>query len=84
MLSSFELREIVERCVGLITSDAEYFKAERQARNKLNRINDAAGREYGQDGYGDRYLIALTTEAIQEARMRDYINKRGRAIMARR
>lgn len=39
-------------------------EAERQARRKLDRINARAGREYGQDGYGDEYLEILTEEFL--------------------
>lgn len=43
----------------------EFFqKAEQYARRKLNFINERAGREYGEDGYGDEYLAILTEEAI--------------------
>lgn len=39
-------------------------EAEWQARRKLDRINARAGREYGQDGYGDEYLEILTEEFL--------------------
>ena len=39
-------------------------EAEWQARRKLDRTNARAGREYGQDGYGDEYLEILTEEFL--------------------
>lgn len=74
MLTSYELREAVECRIGRIRSDAEYIRAEKESRDKLNKINAAEGREYGQDGYGDSYLVALTIENLRNARLRGFVN----------
>ena len=39
-------------------------EARQQAKRKLDLINARAGREYGQDGYGDGYLEILTDEIL--------------------
>lgn len=78
MITSEELQTAVEARLGDRILSAEFLKAEFQARLKINRINRMAGRNYGDEGYGDKYLVVLTSEIIQDNRFRDYINNRSR------
>lgn len=66
MIGSFDLKARVEEDVGAKVDLDVFAQAEQNARRKLDRINDRAGRQYGEDGYGDEYLVILTVEAIRE------------------
>lgn len=66
MIGSFDLKARVEEDIGTEVNLDVFTQAEQNARRKLDRINDRAGRQYGEDGYGDEYLVILTVEAIRE------------------
>ena len=59
-------------------------EAEWQARRKLDRINARAGREYGQDGYGDEYLSLLIPDVIREMAFSAYCDQRSAENLAAR
>lgn len=66
MIGSFDLKARVEEDVGTEVNLDVFTQAEQNARRKLDRINDRAGRQYGEDGYGDEYLVILAVEAVRE------------------
>lgn len=66
MIGSFDLKARVEEDVGAKVDLDVFAQAEQNARRKLDRINDRAGRQYGEDGYGDEYLVILAVEAVRE------------------
>ena len=63
MLTTAELKARVEEEVGTEICPAFFQKAEEYARRKLNWINERAGRKYGEDGYGDEYLVLQQTQS---------------------
>ena len=60
------LKARVEEYVGTEICPVIFQRAENYARRKLNYINERAGREYGEDGYGDDYLVLLTADTVRE------------------
>ena len=57
-------------------------KAEQYARRKLDLCNERAGRQYGEDGYGDEYLVLLTADTVREMAFSEYTMIRSAEIMA--
>ena len=74
----------VEEDVGAKVDLDVFAQAEQNARRKLDRINDRAGRQYGEDGYGDEYLVILTVEAIREMTFSAWTMIRSEEILAAR
>lgn len=72
MILSSELKARVEKEVGTEICPVFFQKAEQYARRKLNFINERAGRQYGDDGYGDDYLVLLTADTIREMAFSEY------------
>ena len=72
MITTSELKARVEKEVGTEICPVFFQKAEKYARRKLNFINERAGREYGEDGYGDDYLVLLTADTVREMAFAEY------------
>ena len=72
MIASADLKPRVEQEVGSALDPDFFDQAEQYARRKLDLINERAGRQYGEDGYGDEYLVALTADTVQEMAMSAY------------
>ena len=66
MITSDALKARVEEEVGTDLCPVFFGLVEQRARRKLGWINGRAGRAYGEDGYGDEYLVILTVEAVRE------------------
>lgn len=66
MITSDALKARVEEEVGTDLCPAFFDLVEQRARRKLDWINGRAGRAYGEDGYGDEYLVILAVEAVRE------------------
>lgn len=58
--TTFNLKAAVEERIGAEICPEFFQKAEQYARRKLNFINERAGREYGEDGYGDDLIRRMT------------------------
>ena len=71
-MDSKTLKSKVEACIGEQIPDELWPRAEEYARNKLDRINEMAGRQYGDDGYGDDYLVLLTADTVREMAFSEY------------
>ena len=84
MITTSELKARVEKEVGTEICPEFFQKAEQYARRKLNFINERAGREYGEDGYGDEYLVLLTADTVREMAFSEYTLIRSMEIMAAR
>ena len=66
MIGGRELKARVEEHLGAALAPDFFGKAERCARRKLDLCNERAGRQYGEDGYGDEYLVLLTADTVRE------------------
>ena len=75
MITTSELKARVEKEVGAEICPVIFQKAENYARRKLNFINELAGREYGEGGYGDEYLVLLTADTVREMAFSEYALK---------
>lgn len=84
MIRSDALKARVEEDIGVEIGPDVFDQAEQDARRKLDWINDHAGRQYGEDGYGDDYLVILTVEAIRGMVLASWTMDRAREIMAAR
>lgn len=71
-MDSKTLKSKVEAFIGGQIPEELWPRAEEYARKKLNRINEMAGRQYGEDGYGDDYLVVLTADVYHEQCFSDY------------
>ena len=69
---SAELKTRLESNIGFSIDQPTFDRAEQYARRKLNWINERAGRQYGEDGYGDDYLVVLTQDVLHEQAFSDY------------
>ena len=72
MLTTAELKAMVEKEVGTEICPVFFQKAEKYARRKLDLVNERAGRKYGEDGYGDEYLVLLTADTVREMAFSEY------------
>ena len=72
MITTSELKARVEKEVGTEICPAFFQKAEKYARRKLDLANELAGRKYGEDGYGDDYLVLLTADTVREMAFAEY------------
>lgn len=84
MISTSDLKERVEEDAGAEICPAFFFDAEQRARRKLDWINERAGRQYGEAGYGDEYLVILTVEAIRETLFSAWCDTKSAENMAAR
>ena len=71
-MDSATLKSKVEAYIGEQIPNELWPRAEEYARKKLDRINEMAGRQYGDDGYGDDYLVVLTADVYREQCFSDY------------
>lgn len=71
-MDSKTLKSKVEAYIGELIPEELWPMAEEYARKKLDRINEMAGRQYGDDGYGDDYLVVLTADVYHEQCFSDY------------
>ena len=83
-MDSATLKSRVEAYIGEQIPDELWPRAEEYARKKLDRINEMAGRQYGEDGYGDEYLVLLTADTVREMAFSEYTLIRSMEIMASR
>lgn len=65
MIGSCELKARVEESLGTVLDPDFFGQAEQYARRKLDMCNERAGRIYGEDGYGDEYLVLLTASCAE-------------------
>lgn len=84
MIASDALKARVEEEVGTDLCPAFFDLVEQRARRKLDGINGRAGRAYGEDGYGDEYLVILAVEAVREMAFSAYCDKRSAENLAAR
>lgn len=84
MITTSELKARVEKEVGTEICPVFFQKAEKYARRKLDLANERAGRKYGEDGYGDEYLVLLTADTVREMAFSEYTIIRSMEIMAAR
>ncbi len=66
MILTSDLKVRVEEAIGAEICPAFFAQAEQYARRKLDLCNERAGRQYGEDGYGDDYLVLLTADTVRE------------------
>lgn len=83
MIGSWALKARVEENLGVALAPDFFDKAEKYARRKLDLCNERAGRQYGEDGYGDEYLVLLTADTVREMAFSEYTMIRSAEIMAR-
>jgi len=84
MIATADLKAKVEEEVETEICPAFFKKAEEYARRKLGLANERAGRKYGEDGYGDEYLVLLTADTVREMEFSEYTIIRSMEIMAAR
>ena len=84
MIGSCELKARVEESLGTVLDPDFFGQAEQYARRKLDMCNERAGRIYGEDGYGDEYLVLLTADTVLEMAFSEYTMIRSAEIMAAR
>lgn len=72
----------VEKNLGIEPCPAFFAEAEQYARRKLEVANRSAGREWGEDGYGDEYLVLLIPDVIRETAFSVYCEKRSAENLA--
>lgn len=84
MIPSSELKAKVEKEVGAVLDPGFFDQAEQYARRKLDLCNERAGRKYGEDGYGDEYLVLLTADTVREMAFSVWCDMKSAEIMAAR
>lgn len=84
MILTSDLKSRVEEEIGAEICPAFFRRMENRSRAKLDRINERAGRQYGEDGYGDEYLVILTVEAIHESAFSAWTYQKSAEILAAR
>lgn len=82
MIGSCALKARVEEHLGVALAPGFFDKAEQYARRKLDLCNERAGRQYGEDGYGDEYLVLPTADTVREMAFSEYTIIRSAEIMA--
>lgn len=84
MIASDALKARVEEELGAALAPAVFDRAEQYARRKLDLCNERAGRRYGEDGYGDEYLVLLTADTVREMAFSVWCDMRSVEILAAR
>lgn len=84
MIGSGTLKARVEESMGAALAPDFFDRAERYARRKPDLCNERAGRKYGEDGYGDEYLVLLTADTVREMAFSEYTMIRSAEIVAAR
>lgn len=82
MIASCALKARVEERLGAALDPGFFDRAEQYARRKLDLCNERAGRKYGEDGYGDEYLVLLTADTVLEMVFSEYTMIRSAEILA--
>ena len=84
MIASCALKARVEERLGAALDPGFFDRAEQYARRKLDLCNERAGRQYGEDGYGDEYLVLLTADTVREMAFSAWCEIRNAEITAAR
>lgn len=84
MIASSVLKARVEESLGAALAPDFFDRAEQYARRKLDLCNERAGRKYGEDGYGDEYLVLLTADTVREMAFSAWCDMRSAEILAAR
>lgn len=84
MIGPCELKARVEESLGTVLDPDFFGQAEQYARRKLDMCNERAGRIYGEDGYGDEYLVLLTADTVREMAFSAWCEIRNAEITAAR
>ena len=79
-----DLQIAVEAELGVELCPVFFAEAEQYARRKLEVANRSAGREWGEDGYGDEYLSLLIPDVIREMAFSAYYDRRSAENLAAR
>lgn len=74
----------VEKEMGFEIDEDLFAYLEHYARRKLEVANKSAGRIYGEDGYGDEYLVLLTADTVREMAFSAWCEIRNAEITAAR
>lgn len=74
----------VEKEMGFEIDEDLFAYLEHYARRKLEVANKSAGRAWGEDGYGDEYLLLLIPDVIREMAFSAYCDKRSAENLAAR
>ena len=80
MIGSLTLKVKVEEELGAALAPDFFGQAEQYARRKLDLCNERAGRRYGEDGYGDEYLVLLTRDTVREMAFSEYTVRKSMEI----
>lgn len=78
-----DLHKAVESELGFEIDRIIFEDAEKYARHKLTAINNSAGREWGDDGYGDSYLALLIPDVIREKAFSAYCKRQAAEMRER-
>ena len=79
-----DLQVAVEKELGIDLDEDLFEYAEQYARRKLEVANQSAGREWGEDGYGDEYLVLLIPDVIREMAFSAYCEQKSAENLAAR
>lgn len=79
-----DLQIAVEKELGTEIHPDLFDHAEQYARRKLEVANRSAGRKWGEDGYGDEYLVLLIPDVIREMAFSVYCDKKSAENLAAR
>lgn len=82
--TTFNLKAEVEKELNTELCPVLFERAAQYARRKLDLANERAGRQYGEEGYGDFYLVLLTADTIREMAFSAYTMQRSAEINAAR
>lgn len=82
--TTFNLKAEVEKDLGVELCPELFEYAEQYARRKLEVANRSAGRAWGEDGYGDEYLVLLIPDVIREMAFSVYCEQKSAENMAAR
>lgn len=84
MYEKADLHISVEEKLGTEISKSLFEDAEAYARRKLEVANRSAGRVWGEDGYGDEYLVLLIPDVIREMAFSVYCEQKSAENLAAR
>lgn len=84
VLEKTELQIAVEAELGVDLCPELFAYAESYARRKLEVANRSAGLKWGENGYGDEYLVLLIPDVIREMAFSVYCDKKSAENMAAR
>lgn len=76
-----DLKAATEAALGVTLCPELFAYAEGYARHKLATANAAAGRVWGEDGYGDEYLELLIPDVIREMAFSAYCEQQSAEIV---